>query len=172
MTLRLAPIGLRAANAWVDEVHRHHGPVRGHKFSVAVKRDNEMVGVAIAGRPVARMLDNGERLEVLRVAVADGAKNACSMLYSAVARAGVAMGYRKEDIFTYVLESESGASLKAAGWVKVADSAGGTWSRPTRLRLDEHPTEPKTRWHAAVPRWVDAITAATAALRALPGVAP
>jgi hypothetical protein len=150
VTLQLVPISLQAANAWVDEVHRHHDPVGGHKFSVAVEDDGRLVGVAIAGRPVSRHLDNGRRLEVLRVAT-DGAENACSMLYGAVARAGVGMGYARHDILTYTLITEPGTSLRAAGWVPVEFTDGGSWDRPSRRREDRHPTMPKVRWHAALP---------------------
>lgn len=151
MSLSLRPISLREANEYVRENHRHHGPTTGHKFSIAVEdEDGNLRGVAIAGRPVARKLDNGRRLEVLRVCT-DGSPNACSMLYSAVRRAAIAMGYRPEDVFTYILEDESGHSLKATGWVQVASSPGGSWSKPSRPRVDKHPTVPKTRWHAAPP---------------------
>lgn len=147
--LSLAPIGLRAANAFVDKVHRHHDSTRGHKFSIAVLDETgELRAVAIAGRPIARMLDDGSRLELLRLA-SDGVPNACSMLYGAVARAGVAMGYKRENIFTYILDSEDGTSLRAAGWVPVSISGGGPWSRPSRARDDAGPLEPKERWHAA-----------------------
>src|SRR5262249_52637878 len=37
---------LRAACAFVKARHRHHPPPRGHKFSVAVEDDGEVVGVA------------------------------------------------------------------------------------------------------------------------------
>lgn len=151
MTLHMAPIGLRAANAWIVKVHRHHGPVRGHKFSVAVVDEHgEIRGVGIAGRPVARALDDGEHLEVLRVAT-DGTRNACSMLYGALRRAALALGYRPENVLTYTLASEPGASLRAAGWHAVATTAGGTWGCPSRPRIDRHPTNPKIRWAAAPP---------------------
>jgi hypothetical protein len=150
-TLVLRPISLRKANQFVVAVHRHHGPVRGHKFAVAVEDAESVVrGVAIAGRPVARLLDTGWRLEVLRVAT-DGTANACSILYGAVARAGVAIGYRREDILTYTLAAEPGTSLRAAGWVPVAITRGASWDRPTRRRADKHPTGDKVRWHAARP---------------------
>src|SRR4051794_9492151 len=104
-TLQLAPIGLREANTLVTRWHRHHGPTRGHKFSVAVVDcDGLPHGVAIAGRPVSRALDDGAHLEVLRVAT-DGTPNVCSMLYGAVRRAAIAMGYAPDRIITYTLES-------------------------------------------------------------------
>ncbi|GAA4692080.1 hypothetical protein APR04_005772 [Promicromonospora umidemergens] len=149
-TLRTAPIGLRAANAWVAETHRHHGPVRGHKFSVAVvDAQGSIHGVGIAGRPVARVLDDGEHLEVLRVAT-DGTPNACSMIYGALRRAAIALGYSPENVLTYTLRSEPGTSLRAAGWHAVAHTTGDTWERPGRARVDRAPTGPKTRWHAAM----------------------
>ena len=149
--LRLRPISLRDANGFIACVHRHHGPSRGHKFSVALEDlAGELRAVAVAGRPVARRFDNGRRLEVVRLA-SDGTPNACSMLYAALARAGVAMGYRREDIFTYTLATEPGTSLRAAGWVPVTIVRGAGWDRPSRPRADRHPLGDKVRWHAAVP---------------------
>lgn len=147
--LHVEPIGLRAANAWVDRVHRHHGKARGHKFSlVAVDEDGQQRGVAIAGRPVARGLDDGLHLEVLRLAT-DGCPNACSFLYGAVARVAVAMGYPRCNVLTYILASEPGTSLVAAGWVVDGHVPGRSWSCPTRPRDDRHPLDDKVRWHAA-----------------------
>lgn len=66
--LEIVPISLAEANAFVERNHRHHGPVTGHKFSVAVANmgTGEVVGVAIVGRPVSRHLDDGWTLEVNR----------------------------------------------------------------------------------------------------------
>ncbi|MGX9349194.1 XF1762 family protein [Microbacterium sp. KNMS] len=147
-TLRVHPISLRQANEYIASTHRHHGPVRGHKFSVAVVDEHgEIRGVGVAGRPVSRMLDSQGYIEVVRVAT-DGTKNACSMLYGALRRAAVALGYPPERIITYTLSSESGGSLKASGWVVDGETSGGSWSRPGRPRIDAHPTEAKTRWRA------------------------
>jgi hypothetical protein len=122
--------------------------VQGHKFSVAVvDADNVIRGVGIAGRPVARYLDADGFLEVLRIAT-DGAPNACSMLYGALRRAGIALGYDASKIITYTLAEESGGSLKASGWVFDGTSAGGSWGSDKRPRTDKHPTGPKVRWRA------------------------
>jgi hypothetical protein len=148
LELHLRPIGLRAANAFVATHHRHHGPTRGHKFSISVADSSgEIRGVVIAGRPVARRLDDGDHLEVLRVCT-DGTPNVCSILLGAVRRAAKAMGYRPEKIITYTLEGEHGASLRAAGWKLDGSTDGGSWNRPSRSRIDRHPTERKLRWHA------------------------
>lgn len=145
MSLTIAPIGLRAANDYVTQLHRHHGPTRGHKFSIACLDGDRLCGVAIAGRPVARSLDDGSTLEVLRVCT-DGTPNACSKLYGAMRRTAREMGYRK--VITYTLAEESGVSLRAAGWIMDGTTRGGSWDRPNRERTDRHPVGPKFRWAA------------------------
>ena len=66
--LRIVPATLKQANALVRRWHRHHGPVVGHKFSLAVVDEAGRVrGAAIVGRPVARSLDDGWTAEVARV---------------------------------------------------------------------------------------------------------
>ena len=99
------PCSLREANAFVAQHHRHHKPDRGHKFSVALAQDGKTVAVAIVGRPKARHSDDGQTLEVTRLA-SDGTKNACSMLYGAAWRVAKALGYRR--LLTYTLGSEPG----------------------------------------------------------------
>jgi len=138
--LQLIPITLASANAFVIAHHRHHTVVQGHKFSLGAQIGGHIVGVAIVGRPVARMRDDGETLEVTRLCT-DGYPNACSFLYGAAARAAWALGYRR--IGTYILTSERGVSLRAAGWRLVGECGGGSWSRKGRPRADTHPIEPK-----------------------------
>lgn len=124
--MNVKPISFKAACAFVADLHRHNKPPRGHKFSIALWDADKQVGVAMAGRPVARAFDNGLTLEVNRTCT-DGTPNANSMLYGAVARAAKAMGYRR--VITYTQADESGASLKAAGFVKVKDLAPrGSWA--------------------------------------------
>lgn len=141
--LSLRPISLREACAFIRARHRHHAPPRGCKFTVGVVKGSTLVGVAVVGRPVARMADDGFTAEVTRLCT-DGTPNACSVLYGAAARAAKAIGYRK--IITYILEEEDGVSLRASGWTKERRSAGGSWSRENRAREDKHPTGAKTRW--------------------------
>lgn len=119
--------------------------VCGCKFCLAVGDGEEIHGVAIVGRPVARGNDNGLTLEVTRVAT-DGARNACSMLYGAAWRATRALGYRR--LITYTLDTESGTSLRAAGWRVIGKTKGGSWDCPSRPRVDKHPTQPKLCWEA------------------------
>ena len=96
--MKIIPITLAQAKAFVTAHHRHNKAPTGHKFSVGLEESGALVGVACAGRPVARALDNGCTLEVNRTCTL-GAKNANSMLYGAIRRAGVAMGY--ERIYSY-----------------------------------------------------------------------
>lgn len=132
--LRIAPINLRDANDFVRRFHRHHKAAQGHKFSVSVRRGESIVGVAIAGRPVAWRLDDGSALEVYRVCT-DGSPNVCSMLLGAVRRAARALGY--DTVLTYTLESECGVSLRAAGFRLDGMTRGGSWGRAGRRRLDQ-----------------------------------
>jgi len=143
-TLRVVPSNLLEANAFVSEKHRHHKPVVGHKFSVAIADDSgEIRGVAIVGRPVSRMLDNGWTLEVNRCCT-DGVKNGCSMLYRAAWRVCVALGYTR--LITYTLPEEGGSSLRGAGFTLIGERGGGTWNRSSRPRVDAHPTQVKLMW--------------------------
>jgi hypothetical protein len=95
---------------------------------------------------VARLLDDGRTLEVTCVAT-DGTRNACSFLYGAMRRASRALGYART--ITYTLPSESGASLRAAGYRLVKVTRGGPWTRGNRLRTDDHPLDAKLLWEAA-----------------------
>ncbi|MFB6393584.1 XF1762 family protein [Polymorphospora lycopeni] len=135
MSLRTVPITFAEACRFVEQWHRHHRPPRGHKFSIGVARDDVLVGVAVVGRPVARLLDDGLTLEVTRVAT-DGTRNANSLLFSAAWQAARALGYRR--LVTYTQDGESGASLRAAGWRIVASRPPQPgWSRPSRPRVDQ-----------------------------------
>jgi hypothetical protein len=99
-----------------------------------------LAGVAIVSRPVARELDDGLTMEVTRLATT-GAANGCSILYGAARRAAIAKGYRRG--LTYILSSETGASLRAAGWHFLWHVEGRTWDVPGRPRTDKHPTGDK-----------------------------
>ena len=146
MGLRVIPLTLAHANAAVAQWHRHHKPVVGHRFSLGVVQDRtaELVGAAIVGRPVARGCDPYTTAEITRL-VTDGSKNACSILYAACARVAKEMGF--DLIQTYILEDESGVTLRAAGWEFAAYTAGGQWSHTDgKSRRTDQPTERKQRW--------------------------
>ena len=91
-------------------------------------------GVSIVGRPLSRYLDDGKTLEVLRLCT-DGTYNACSILYGRSAKIAKDMGYEK--IITYILNEESGCSLKASGWkCEEENVGGGNWENCTRREDD------------------------------------
>ncbi|WP_128003075.1 MULTISPECIES: XF1762 family protein [Piscinibacter] len=136
----VVPVGLREANEVVERLHRRLGQVQGHKFALGLRReeDQDLVGVAVCARPVARHLDDGLTAEVRRVAVDPAVTNGCTKLLGAIAKSASAMGYRR--LVTYTSEDETGASLYAAGWDPVGKSAGGHWgsaARPRRRGEDE-----------------------------------
>ena len=141
--IEIKPTTLKQANAYVEAVHRHHGRVVGHKWSLAAFKDGRLCGVAIVGRPTGRRLDDGNTLEVTRLCT-DGTRNACSMLYAAAWRAARAMGYHK--LITYILDSENGASLRAAGWKCVGQAGGLRWTGKRRPEVDLCPAQMKIKF--------------------------
>lgn len=169
MSLHLVPIRFRSAAAFVTMWHRYLQDPRGMVFTVGAADDDGVLrAVAIAGRPTARMNDDGQTLEVTRVAT-DGYHNACSLLYGACRRAGFALGYTR--ILTYnhtrhygpvcagpclhaschfIRVGETGISLRAAGWRVIAQRPPHTgWDRPSRPRsVDGSEGIPRTLWEA------------------------
>jgi hypothetical protein len=152
----LRPITQKDAFAFVAEHHRHHDvPVGALWQHGAHDDDGRLCGVAVVGRPVSRNLDDGLTMEVTRLCTL-GTENASSMLYGAARRAAVTKGYRRG--LTYILDSEyqkidpvtgkriGGKSLEASGWRYLGPTTGGSWSRPSRRRADDHPTEIKHRY--------------------------
>ena len=146
MGLTLATISFDDAAAFVREHHRHHTPPAGHKFSLAAMAGDELVGVVIVGRPVARGRDDGATLEVTRLCTT-GHPNACSFLYGAAARATFALGYRR--IGTYILKREPGTSLVAAGWKLIGEVKGRSWTTPSRPRTDKMKVEDRCLFERA-----------------------
>lgn len=153
MSLEARPISLAEANAFVIQNHRHHDRAIGHKWSLGAFLDGELCGVAIVGRPTGRRLDDGRTLEVTHLCT-DGTRNACSFLYGAAARRAKREGY--ERIITFILQSEPGTSLRAAGWTLEVEKAGKPqWNRQryegrleqmTLFPRKEPPREYKQRW--------------------------
>ena len=128
----LYPLKRKEAQAFINSHHRHFRAPVGDIFRIGLRKGAELIGVIMVGRPVSRCLDDGLTLEVNRLCVLNGHKNACSKLYGAAARAGAALGYRR--IITYTLEIEGGASLRAAGWSKEGTTKGRSWDTPERPR--------------------------------------
>ena len=144
--IELMPIFQKEARAFVDKHHRHHKAPVGSIFQIAACVNNQVVGVVIVGRPVARKLQDGLTVEVTRLCT-DGTPNVCSKLYAAAWRAAKALGYKR--LITYILDTEKGTSLKAAGWREVGRAGGKSWNVPSRPRVDKCPSQMKIKYEMA-----------------------
>ena len=147
--MELTNLTLADANAFVTAHHRHNKKAQGHKFSIGAVIDGSLVGVAIVGRPVARKLDDGDTCEVTRLCVInESPKGCCSFLYRAAWRAWSAMGGKR--LITYTLESESGSSLRGAGFKVVGVSPkwseGKGWTTRSNRAWQQVHSEGKIRW--------------------------
>ena len=127
MRLRLVPITLSEAKVFVADHHRHSTTPVGARFAVGLLLDGQLVAVGIVGNPKAAGLQNGLTFEIVRLAsVLPPDANACSRLYSACARAALAMGFRRG--VTYIRHDEPGTSLRASGWWPTAIVEGRDWN--------------------------------------------
>lgn len=141
MRLRHFPLTLEQANLLVEQLHRHHKPATGHRFSIGAFDGDTLVGACIVGRPVAHKTPQYLVAEVSRL-VTNGHRNACSFLYAKAAQTADGYGFWK--IQTFILASESGASLKAAGWTDEGLAGGLEWNGEGKNNT--HPAEMKHRW--------------------------
>ena len=148
MSLVAVPLDLAEANEFVANFHRHNLPVIGHRFSVGASDGAELWGVAILGRTTARRLHAPGTAEVTRCCVRDGSpRGTCSFLYAALWRAWRALGGQR--LITYTLQTESGASLRGAGWRVVAELPGTTgkgWTNRAGREWQTVTGQAKIRW--------------------------
>lgn len=154
--LTIVPVFLKVAKKFVWQNHRHNIPPLGSIFQVGLNRGEELVGVAICGRPTAQAINYEVVLEVYRNCVIENVDNGCSKLYGVCARIAKEMGYKK--IMTFTKMSEPGTSLKASGWFVEAENVGckngkGWNSSGNRIRINvdlfgnkKYSEEPKRRW--------------------------
>lgn len=144
----VVPLTLPIANEFIERHHRHHGILPGGFawWAVGAIVNAQLVGVALAGRPTNRNNDDGQTVEVQRLA-SDGSPNVCSAMYGACARAAKAIGARR--IITYTLNDESGASLRGSGWKREAEDIQSWWTHDgsrTPAIDRPHMGVPKVRW--------------------------
>jgi hypothetical protein len=147
--LKIVPLTLRPANDFVEKWHRHSARTNndGGKFAIGLEVEGELVGVAIVGRPTARLLQVPGAAEVTRLCTSPTApKGADSKLYARARRIWQLMG--GTTLHTYTLKRESGASMRGAGMKEpAADVQQQQWSRPSRKRAERAIyEEPKVRW--------------------------
>jgi len=150
MKLVAIPMKLTEAIEFVRNFHRHNKPPIGGLFAVGVSDGEQCKGVAIVSRPVSRFLDDGKTVEVIRCCVVDDApKGSCSFLYARCWNAAKELGWQK--MITYTLQSESGSSLKGAGWKVIAELKGSTgkgWTTRAGREWQEVTGQSKFRWEA------------------------
>jgi hypothetical protein len=165
--LRLGPIDLSDARAFIQREHSHLDAPIGGKCAVAVERRREEAWerccVALLGRPVSRELQAQGCAEVLRVAAASDPAPVCSccwqthgvtrttiphvasMCLAAISRAGLDLGYRR--LVSSTLLGESGTMYIAAGWRAVAcDRRERDWERSDGYRSPAGQPGAKVRW--------------------------
>lgn len=148
MTMRIVPINVTQARAYVEKHHSHHHAPVGGFAAVAVESEGQIVCVAMLSRPVARLLNAvPTNAEVNRVASDGTTPHAASMAIGAISRAAFALGYRR--LVSYTLLGEAGTSYRAAGWWPAAESGGGEWFRESH---PEHSAEKTTRPERKI-RW-------------------
>lgn len=141
----------RLAMITVDQVTRLYA-VRGQYGGWDALAIRRAYGTLLEGQAISEKA--AATLDVTRL-VTDGTKNACSILYAAAARVAREMGF--DEIQTYILESEPGTSLRAAGWNLDGVTGGGDWERTSgsrkgqlsldgRMQRSDQPMTPKQRW--------------------------
>jgi hypothetical protein len=166
--VKVVPITISAARVYVEVNHSHlHAPVGG-LFALSIVEGEAIVCVAVVGRPVARMLQNGTTCEVTRLC-SSGTPHAASMALAACARAAVALGYTR--IVSSTILGESGTCYRAAGWRPVAIGSGGEWfreSHPGHSTREVVQPGRKVRWETG-PEGLPADPAVDAAVRAAAG---
>lgn len=151
--LYVVNVSLETANNFVRFHHRHNNPVPISRFNLgAIDETGLLRGVVIVNNPIVPQLMDGWTLEVLRL-VTDGCPNSCSFLYAAARSVTFAMGYKK--LITYTLQTESGVSLRGAGWKKVQEVGPhkGRSHRPNRKSLEVYHVS-KWRWETVNPAFM------------------
>jgi hypothetical protein len=150
--LRLLPWAVKHALPFIEQTHRRLPDRQGAMWAVRVVHCMDLeaaqtIGVAVVGRAARLLHQDFATLEVLRVSVIEGNRNACSMLYGACSRMARAAG--ADNLVTYLHGDEHGASLRASGWVPDGMTDGGQWDRSSRPRRAVADALPKQRWWAA-----------------------
>jgi hypothetical protein len=149
--LEIRPVDLATAKAFVATHHRHNKAPLSWRFGLGCWNGDELIGVAMVGRPAARMIATRQpgTVEVTRLCVnhdlPPGMTHfASSRLYDAATAEAARRGFTKA--ITYTLESESGGSLRAAGWIAEHVTRAESWNRKSRPRADVAPAGRKVRW--------------------------
>lgn len=154
MTLEIVPVTLTAAKTFVNVHHQHNDAPLSWKFGVGLAIGDELVGIAMVGRPSGRGIDLPRNVEITRVCLNEAGihKNGASMLYGAACRMAKAGGYLIA--YTYTLQEEDATSVKASGFIIDAELvARESWSSPSRPRYEETLLGPRDRPTGSKYRW-------------------
>lgn len=128
MNIIIKAIPLKQANKFVYNNHSHCPQVRGHLFSIGSFFNNNLIGVVVVSRPIARLNQKEGVAELTRICFIDHIKNSISFSLSRVFRILKLMGY--SSVITYSLVSENSACLKASGFIITCGSCGGkSWHK-------------------------------------------
>jgi hypothetical protein len=117
--LRVTPVTLRRARAFIAACCPGLRPVQGHRFSIGVATtgpDPRLVGVVMVGRPAARRLDDGYTAEAT-LACRHGTRCVCPTLLVAAWRTARAMGYRP--LVNRHRADEPATGQPSAGWFQI-----------------------------------------------------
>lgn len=156
--MKIVPITLREANDFVESFHRHNGRTSrdGGKFAIGLEHAGSLVGIAIVGHPLSASYMDGTTAEVTRTCTnLDAPKGSISKLYATCWRIWQMMGGQR--MITYTLMSESGASLKGAGWKILGITKAmkdPLWRKKDHLRREWQPVlgQQKFRWEIGADR--------------------
>jgi hypothetical protein len=123
----LQPLTRDGANELITRWHRHHKPVRSHRFAIGALLEQQLVGAVIVGNPIAAELQKSPIItfEVLRL-VTDRAPHVASRLLGASWRSARAQGVLR--MVSYTRVDELGTCYRAAGWRPVARVTGRDWT--------------------------------------------
>lgn len=148
------PISRREANQFIDQWHRHNGPLPADVFRAGVWNGPTLLGIVMVGAPTARAympaFQARDMIEVRRLAIRTDLPReltwkAASTLYRYAADEAERRGFGR--IITYTLaDEESGMSLRYARWKPEERVRGKSWNTPARPRQDKAPVVDKQRW--------------------------
>lgn len=151
--LNLRDVTFAVARRFVRLHHRHCRPPVAWRFGKSVWNGPTMIGVFMAGNPVAPGLCGRNTLEVNRLCVRRDvpralAWNGASKLLASAAREAERRGW--SHIVTYTRSDESGVSLRASGWTQEAVVRGRGWHSGRRRRSNRNGFIDKVRWGKAL----------------------
>lgn len=148
--MRIVPVSITEARAFVEKHHKHHHAPPGASFAVGVACLGRLVCVALVGRPISPELDADPTIAELTRGASDGSTwGAASLCTRTAGEAAVLLGYRR--VVSYTLLGERGTSYRKAGWrvtgLRVyAPTAVGWNNRPGRAPTSQVSRHPKVRW--------------------------